>query len=323
MRIISQQSKAYDGSGYHYGSVWPLFTGWASVAEYRYHRTFPAYSNLRSNALLGVDGALGHFTEVLSGDYYQSFATSSPHQIWSAAMVVSPILRGMFGLGTDVEKHQITLAPHLPADWTTFAIHNVHLSGVSVDFKYRKTADTLVLETTRTGTGDCWLEFSPAFSLRTAVVSVEVNGRRLAFKMLPNQNDQHLAVRFQLSSSTNSLVIRTRNDFGLSLANELPPLGSASRGPSCPVGIVECVEKPLDAGGLWPRCAALRTGSLESNPGLLGRWRYALQDWRVGNSDAAGHGRFLRAAEGDPSFRALSWSLRHRLVGKVPIESES
>ena len=31
MRIISQNSKIYDGSGYHYGAVWPLFTGWASV----------------------------------------------------------------------------------------------------------------------------------------------------------------------------------------------------------------------------------------------------------------------------------------------------
>ncbi len=51
MRIISQHSKVYDGSGYHYGSVWPLFTGWASVGEYRYHRAFPAYSNLRANAL--------------------------------------------------------------------------------------------------------------------------------------------------------------------------------------------------------------------------------------------------------------------------------
>jgi len=230
MRIISQQSKVYDGSGYHYGAVWPLFTGWASVAEYRYHRAFPAYSNLRSNALLGVDGALGHFTEVLSGDYYQSFATSSPHQIWSAAMVVSPILRGMFGLEADAEKHQVTLAPHVPADWTTFAIDNVRLGDVSVDFKYHKTAESMVLETKRTGTGDCWVEFSPAFSLRTVVISVEMNGRPLAFKMLPNQNDQHLAVRFQLNSGTNSLVIRTRNDFGLSLANELPPLGSGSRG---------------------------------------------------------------------------------------------
>ena len=230
MRVISQQSKVYDGSGYHYGSVWPLFTGWASVAEYRYHRALPAYFNLRANALLGADGALGHFTEVLSGDYYQSFATSSPHQIWSAAMVVSPILRGMFGLQTDAEKHQITLAPHVPADWTSFAIHNVRVGGVGVDFQYRKTADTVELETKRTGSGDCWVDFSPAFSLRTHVLSVEMNGRRLPFKMLPNSNDQHLSVRFPVSGGPNHLMIRVKNDFGLALANELPALGSASRG---------------------------------------------------------------------------------------------
>jgi glycogen debranching enzyme len=230
MRIISQKSKVYDGSGYHYGSVWPLFTGWASVGEYRYHRAFPAYSNLRSNALLGTDGALGHFTEVLSGDYYQSFATSSPHQIWSSAMVISPILRGMFGLHTDGEKHEIALAPHVPADWTTFAIRNVHLAGVGVDFQYRKTEDSVTLETRRTGTGDCWIEFSPAFSLRTQVVSVQMNGRPLAFKMLPNGNDQHLSTRFPVSDGSNTLVIRVKNDFGLALANELPALGSASRG---------------------------------------------------------------------------------------------
>ena len=84
----------YDGSGYHYGSVWPLFTGWASVAEYRYHRSFPPTPICAPTPCSALDGSLGHFTEVLSGDYYQSFATSSPHQIWSAAMVISPILRG-------------------------------------------------------------------------------------------------------------------------------------------------------------------------------------------------------------------------------------
>src|SRR5256886_12046987 len=101
MRIISNRSPLFSGGGYHYGSVWPLFTGWASVAEYRYHQTFPAYANLRANALLALDGSLGHVTEVLSGDYYQPLATSSPHQIWSAAMVVSPLLRGLFGLEVD------------------------------------------------------------------------------------------------------------------------------------------------------------------------------------------------------------------------------
>ena len=230
MRIISQHAKVYDGSGYHFGAVWPLFTGWASVGEYRYHRAFPAYSNLRANALLGADGSLGHFTEVLSGDYYQSFATSSPHQIWSAAMVVSPILRGMFGLEIDAEKRQITFAPHVPSDWTSFAIRNIRVGEVGVDFQYRKTADSLTLETKRTGTGDCWVEFSPAFSLRTQVVSVRMNGRPLQFKMQPNSNDQHLYVRFLVKGGQNDVVIRVKNDFGLSLTNDLPALGSASRG---------------------------------------------------------------------------------------------
>jgi glycogen debranching enzyme len=230
MRIISRQSKIYDGSGYHFGSVWPLFTGWASVGEYRYHRAFPAYSNLRANALLYADGALGHFTEVLSGDYYQSFSTSSPHQIWSAAMVVSPMLRGMFGLQTDAERRQITLAPHVPADWTSFAMRNVQVAGIDVDFHYRKSTDSVVLETKRIGTGDCWVEFSPSFSLRTKVVSVELNGRAVPFKLKANGNDQHVWVRFPVADGPSNLTIRVRNDFGLAFANELPPLGSASRG---------------------------------------------------------------------------------------------
>jgi hypothetical protein len=230
MRIISSQSKVYDGSGYHFGAVWPLFTGWASVGEYRYHREPQAYFNLRANALLGIDGALGHFTEVLSGDYYQSFATSSPHQIWSAAMVISPILRGMFGLETDAAKHQITLAPHVPATWTSFAIHNARVGDAGVDLHYHKTSDSLVLETTRNGNGDCWVEFSPAFSLRTKVVGVELNGKPIAFKLQPNSNDQHLYVRFPVEGGGNTLVVRFKNDFGLTVSNELPQLGSASRG---------------------------------------------------------------------------------------------
>ena len=229
MRIISSHSAVYDGSGYHFGAVWPLFTGWASVGEYRYHRALPAYFNLRANALLATDGSLGHFTEVLSGDYNQSFSTSSPHQIWSSAMVISPILRGLLGLQTDAAAHQITLAPHIPADWTSLAIHNVRVSSVSANFEYRKTADSIVLEAHRKGAGDCWVEFSPALSLRAQVVSAELNGRSLPFKIQANANDQHVLVRFSIYGGPNTLVIRIKNDFGVAISNKLPSLGSASR----------------------------------------------------------------------------------------------
>ena len=144
-------------------------------------------------------------------------------------MVISPILRGMFGLQTDAEKHEITLAPHVPADWTSFAIRNVRMGGVGVDFQYHKTADSLILEAKRSGAGDCSVEFSPSFSLRTQVVSVQMNGRALPFKMQPNSNDQHLFVHFAVGDGLNNLVIRVKDDFGLALSNDLPPLGSASR----------------------------------------------------------------------------------------------
>jgi hypothetical protein len=145
-------------------------------------------------------------------------------------MVISPILRGLFGLQTDAERHQISFVPHVPSDWMSFAIRNVRVGGVGVDFQYHKTADSLELTVKRTGTGECWVEFSPAFSLRTQVVSVEMNGRPLPFKLQPNNNDHHLSMRFPVYGGPNNLVIRVKNDFGLALSNELPALGSASRG---------------------------------------------------------------------------------------------
>ncbi|PYY15795.1 MAG: hypothetical protein DMG61_06180 [Acidobacteria bacterium] len=83
MRIISEQHPLYGPTGYHFGSVWPLFTGWAAVAEYRNHRPLEAYANLLANSLLALDGPLGRVTEVLSGSYYDGLGTASPHPIRS------------------------------------------------------------------------------------------------------------------------------------------------------------------------------------------------------------------------------------------------
>jgi glycogen debranching enzyme len=230
MRIISSRAPRYNAGGYHFGSVWPLFTGWASVGEYRYHRAFPGYSNLAANAQLALDGSLGHVTEVLSGDYYQPLSTSSPHQIWSAAMVMSPLLRGLFGIEADAGAHRLTLTPHVPADWTWFTLDKVRVGPASLRIAYRKTTDGITLNVTRTGSGDCTLEFSPAVSLRAQVAGVEMNRRGIPFQINPSAVDQHVSVRFPVTEGANELRIRLRNDFGLSLSPTLPPLGSSSQG---------------------------------------------------------------------------------------------
>jgi glycogen debranching enzyme len=231
MRIISEHSPRFSGGGYHYGSVWPLFTGWASVAEYRYHQTFPAYANLRANALLALHGSLGHVTEVLSGDYYQPLSTSSPHQIWSAAMVVSPILRGMLGLETDAIHHTVRLTPHIPADWTRFTVQNVRVGKNTLLMNYSKTEEAIVLETGLTsGSEECTIEFRPAISLKAKVQKVELNGKPVPFQLETREGDQHVVVQFPIAAGKYFLRIRLSNDFGLSEQSSLPELGNESRG---------------------------------------------------------------------------------------------
>jgi glycogen debranching enzyme len=230
MRIISGKSAKFSGGGYHYGSVWPLFTGWASVAEYRYHRANPAYGNLRANALLAFDGSFGHVTEVLSGAYYQSLSTSSPHQIWSAAMVVSPLLRGMLGLEADAGNGTLIFAPHAPPDWSAFGVHGVQVGAGRLDLQYAKDTQGITLNVQAMGTESSVIDFRPALSLRAKVLGVEFNGHAAPFHVQSNTNDQHVLIRFEVSGDSNKLRIRLQDDFGVTYNSKLPEIGQASKG---------------------------------------------------------------------------------------------
>lgn len=230
MRIISNHAPKYSGGGYHYGSVWPLFTGWASVGEYRYHKPQAAYDNLRANALLALDGSPGHVTEVLSGDYYQPLSTSSPHQIWSAAMVISPVLRGMFGLQFDAQDHRLIFAPHVPADWKEFSVHQAAAGADSVDLQFSRTADSMTLIVERKGPAQLKIELQPAVSPRAQVLGVTLNGQPAQFHLEPHSTDQHVVVEANLVSGTNTIKIRLRNDFAVTYTGHLPLLGTASQG---------------------------------------------------------------------------------------------
>src|SRR5258708_27816584 len=149
--------------------------------------------------------------------------------MWSAAMVVSSILRGMLGLETDAQSHTVTFAPHIPSDWRSFSLDNVRVGSTTVALSYQRAPGLLTLEVKRTGS-DCTLEFNPAFSPRTDVISVELNGRSLPFHVVVSASDQHVAIRFPLTQTTTTVRLRLKNDFGVSLLNVLPALGSASQG---------------------------------------------------------------------------------------------
>jgi len=228
MRILSNKAEKFSGGGYHYGSVWPLFTGWAAVGEYRYHHEHAAYANLRANALLALDGSPGHVTEVLSGDYYQGLSTSSPHQIWSAAMVVSPILRGLFGLSTNAQTNTVTLSPHLPANWILAHINNVHAGSATLNFQYIKSASSMSLEIENTGTQPASVEFAPALSLGAKILDVELAARHLPFNIERHEVDQHVVLKITAPVGRTNVRLVFSDDFDVSYRSELPHLGATS-----------------------------------------------------------------------------------------------
>jgi len=74
------------------------------------------------------------------------------------------------------------------------------------------------------------LDFAPALSLRAKVLGAELNGKTIQFHVQTNSIDQHVAVSFPACAGSSKLVVRLRNDFGLSLDSQLPALGAVSNG---------------------------------------------------------------------------------------------
>jgi glycogen debranching enzyme len=145
-RDLSDRTSFYDPISYHQGSVWPLFTGWVSVAEYRAGHPLSAYAHLMQNANLTWTQDPGDVTELLSGQFNQVLGRSTAHQLWSSAMVISPILRGMFGLEWDAANHTLTVTPTLPAAWDHAVIHRLPFGGGTLDLTFRRENGELVVE---------------------------------------------------------------------------------------------------------------------------------------------------------------------------------
>jgi len=145
-RDVSESEAIYDPISYHQGSVWPLFTGWVSLAEYRAGRSLSGYAHLMQNADLTYVQDLGAVTELLSGEFFRPLGRSSSHQTWSSAMALIPAIRGLFGFDWDALHHTLRLAPHFPASWDSAKLRHVWVGAAQFDLDYKRDGEYLVVE---------------------------------------------------------------------------------------------------------------------------------------------------------------------------------
>ena len=144
-RDVAETAALYDPISYHQGSVWPLFTGWAAMAEYRGGQPLAGYQTLMQNADLSFAQDPGAVTELLSGAYFEPFGRSTSHQLWSSAMVVTPLLRGLFGIEVDALRHSVRVTPRLPADWDAAAVKRLRVGESVVELGYQREGGAMVV----------------------------------------------------------------------------------------------------------------------------------------------------------------------------------
>lgn len=213
-RIISSESKLYDPLSYHYGSVWPLFTGWSSMGAYAYGRPHVGYQALMANALLSYTNALGYVTELLSGDFNAPFGRSSHHQVWSEAMVITPAVRGLFGIEVGAGGKELRFAPQLPAKWDEAEARGVAAGNARYDLKLVRGAGRLAItikhrDAAATPTLAHGVErfiVAPAFPLDARVRKVKIQGRAAQFEIKNTGDVQRAEVNVEASGPTVEIV---------------------------------------------------------------------------------------------------------------------
>ena len=145
-RSVAESDPRFDPMSYHEGSVWPLFTGWAALAEYRSGHPLAGWTMTMQNADLTYAQDPGAVTELLSGVFYEPFGRSTSHQLWSSAMVLTPLLRGMFGLQVNGVEHTLRVDPQLPADWDRVSLKRVRVGDSVVDLSFTRESDAWHVE---------------------------------------------------------------------------------------------------------------------------------------------------------------------------------
>ena len=136
--MLSTESDLYDPLQYNQGTVWPFVTGFAAWAQYRYRRPWAGFHLMDAVKQMTFDWSLGRHPELLSGSFYQPLDQTVPHQFFATSMLVTPLLRGIFGWRPDAPLGRARLAPQLPPDWPEATVRGLRAGNTTLEVETRQ-----------------------------------------------------------------------------------------------------------------------------------------------------------------------------------------
>lgn len=207
VRITGKSSEHFNPGGYHTGSVWPLYTGWVSLAEYQYGRGVQGFTHLMNNLKVYQDWSLGLVEEVLHGSEYKPFGVC-PHQCWSETMVIQPIVEGMLGFKGDVMKNRMSLRPNLPANWDYLTAKNIRFGNRLLSMDFRREGGKYVYIFQNPARKPVRLDFAPVLPPGTFISDVTNNSAIIEWTFTETDRATVVDIPFYLDG-TDTIIIQT------------------------------------------------------------------------------------------------------------------
>ena len=233
IRMWSADNPRYNPRSYHGGMVWPLYGGWASLAEYKTGYYTNAWAHVRSNLLNYRYWGKGSVEETLHGDLFQPAGVCS-QQCWSESMVLQPLIEGMLGLEPDAPHRKLRLSPRFPADWDYARVDNIRMGVFLLDMNWKRDPGATTIEITRKDEKNrvLTLDLSLALPLNATVQSVTLDGKFLPYTSFSGSESLELELKELSLESAGKMTIRIEHTDGIRVVAPFyqPKPGTQSQG---------------------------------------------------------------------------------------------
>jgi glycogen debranching enzyme len=229
LRILPESSKLFNPGAYHAGMVWPLFSGFASLAEYKTGAYVSGFTHIMDNLLLYRNYGLGSAEETLNGLVYKP-AGVCYQQGWSETMILQPISEGMLGMQPDALANQISLSPRFPWHWKEVKVENIRFGNHYLNFSMNSSQESTVYHFKKLSGNELSLFLRPSLPAGTSIQKVLINSQDHPFSTTANAESISLELgELKLNETTTIEIVHLGGIGALALINEPQP-GDTNKG---------------------------------------------------------------------------------------------
>ena len=227
-RIVSSSSKLFKPTGYHYGAVWPLFTGWTALAEYEYGNSVQAFSHFNENLAIKNFWALGYVEEVMNGSVYKPSGVC-PHQCWSETNILHPAITGMIGWKPNAVEQSATLKPRFPLSWDTISVADLRSGKSLLQLSMKRGLNRTVYSIKLIEGPELKVQFSPEIPDGMKIKKAFIDKKEIAIKDSTFRGLLAIPIQIQLKTTV-EIVFEHTGGIGMYPVVPHPQPGNSSQG---------------------------------------------------------------------------------------------